>query len=323
MGGRIVFGMGALLFAATVCWADSIKVDGKAFENVLIRESASMYYVQIPSEGSVFSVPKSEIREEEVSISGDAAQRDALREEWTRKHNQARNIVTADASTEPRVASATAAGGQARTESARTRVVSASRSDNASGGAEADDYISRIKLKDVPLGTALKAILRTKNLDYEVEDGYIWISTPEKLRRESFETPETRMYGLRSPGADTLPKIVVRNPGAAQVGYGGQGYGSGQGYSSGQGYGQGYGYNQGVGSAGYGGTGGYRGAGGMPFQQTAGGMGYGGMYGGQGMAGMPMPMTGPHFSNIAELFSTIDDRLVGETPAIIGISGLR
>ena len=317
MRGRIVFGMGALLFAAAVCWADSIKVDGKAFENVLIRESASMYYVQIPSEGSVFSVPKSEIRAEEVSISGDAAQRDALRGEWTRKHNQARNIVTADASTEPRVAPATAAGGQARTESAGTRVVSASRSDNSSGVAETDGYISRIKLKDVPLGTALKAILRTKNLDYEVEDGYIWISTPEKLRRESFETPETRMYGLQSPGADTLPKIVVRNPGAAQVGYGGQGYGSGQGY------GQGYGYNQGVGGAGYGGTGGNRGAGGMPFQQTAGGMGSGGMYGGQGMAGMPMPQSGPHFSNIADLFSTIDDRLVGETPAIIGTSGLR
>jgi hypothetical protein len=31
---------------------------------------------------------------------------------------------------------------------------------------------------------------------------------------------------------------------------------------------------------------------------------------------------GVTFSNIAELFTNIDDRLVGETPAVIGMGGL-
>jgi hypothetical protein len=306
MQGRAVFGMGAALLAAAVCCADSITVDGKAFQNVLIRESESMYYVQLPSDGSVFSVPKSEIQAGDVSISGDAAQRDALRREWVRKHDQARNVVSADDS-----AQLAAPISNSRPPASNPRP--------ASGVAETGGHAPRTQLTDVPLGAALKAMLRSKGLDYRVEDGYIWISTPAKLRNESFETPETRVYELRSLAAGTLPKVVVRDPGAAQVAYGGQAYGS-----SGQGYGQSYGYSQGSSAAGYGGSGGYSGGGAAGVAQRPGGMNYGaGAYGGGGGWGMPMPMTGPHFSNIADLFSNIDDRLVGETPAHIGTTSLR
>jgi len=319
---RTTICVGVLLTVAGVCWADSLISNGKTFENVCIRESASMYYVQVPSDGSVFSVPKSDVPAKDVSISTDAAQREALRQEWRRNYDQRQGVTTATeqtpASDPPPVEPAS--GRDVR----RVRAVQPSEASQPAAGTRSarisvhntgDGYVSRVNLKNVSMDEALKATLRPMNLDYRVEDGYIWISTPEKLRQESFEKPDTRYYELKSPGADTLPKIVVRNQSAAQV--------TGVAGSRGQGYGQGYGSNQSAGNAGYGGGGGSGGGYRTGGNQQAMGMGYGGGMGGLGMGGMPMAPRGPQFSNIAELFSTIDDRLVGETPAIIGISGLR
>jgi len=178
-----------------------------------------------------------------------------------------------------------------------------------------DGQVYSVNLNNVPLGEALRALLRTMNLDYAVQNGFIWISTPEIIRAESFEELETRYYGLRA-GGNTLPKIVVRNavygagagilvgPQVIPQAAGGQ---FRPGYSSGQGVG-GVGGQLGQGVGGQG-----QGFGGQP--------GFGQMPGGTGLAPGAFygpGYSGPHFISLVEFFSTIDDRLVGETPAWIG-----
>ncbi|MDQ1255903.1 MAG: Tetratricopeptide repeat protein [Candidatus Hydrogenedentes bacterium] len=162
------------------------------------------------------------------------------------------------------------------------------------------------------LGGALKAELRKQNLDYRVENGFVWISTPDRLRRESFEPLETRTYTLNSGAQDTLPKIVVRNMAGSYGGYAGGVSGGNGTRATGS-----YGTNSGTYSAG---TGSVAGSG----RGAVGGM-YGGSgtpIGSQGAVPYGPGLTGPHVSNLAELFTNIDDRLVGETPAVIGLSGV-
>jgi len=226
-----------------------------------------------------------------------------------------------------------------------------------------DGYVPYIKLEDVPLSDALKALLRPLNLSYSVQPGFLWISTAEKIRTESFEELETRIYELRNAGAETLFKIVVRNPGGqggqnfgiggqgggfggggqggfggggfggqggfgggGQGGFGGGGFGGGGGNFGGGGFGGGggnfggggFGGGQGgFGGGGYGGGGGGYGGGGGGYGGGGGGYGgggYGGGGGGYGGGG------GRQFSNISDLFGTISDEQVGETPAVIGLS---
>jgi len=71
-----------------------------------------------------------------------------------------------------------------------------------------DGVVSSIKLTNVPLRQALKALLRPLNLDYEVQESFIWISTPERIRHETFEELETRYYELKNAGAETMFKLV-------------------------------------------------------------------------------------------------------------------
>lgn len=108
----------------------------------------------------------------------------------------------------------------------------------------------------------------------------------------------TRLYAITA-ASDTLPKIIVRNAG----GPAGGSFGGGTGGMGGGGFGGGVGQGGFAGGGFGGGAGGFGGA----------GMG-GGAFGGGGGFG------GPQISNISQLFSTIDDRLVGETPAVIGMS---
>ena len=310
---------GVLLAGAGVAAADSITIDGVTHNDVYIRESASMWYVQIPSEGGVICVAKSEVDPTDVSINDDEAYRAALMEQW--KANNARlNGVSPGtrAETAPTVRERSAPRARVNAAvAARPQPIHISNPNGKSrgnpgrltpqphnpgfGAAEivTHGYVQRINLNNVSLRQALKAMLRPMNLDYAVQNGFVWISTPQKIRTESFEKLETRYYQLRNASADTLPKIVVRNPGSGggALARGQGGYGGGQG---------GYGGGQG----GYGGFGGYGGGRG----------GYGGGQGGYGGGGGGYG-GGQIFSNISELFSTIDDRTVGETPAIIGLSG--
>lgn len=138
-----------------------------------------------------------------------------------------------------------------------------------------DGIVPYINLRDVTLRDALNALLRSLNLTFDVQENFIWISTPEKIRTESFEELETRYYELINAGAENLD---IDPPPY----YGGGGYGGGYG---GGGYGGGYGGGGGSrrGGGGYGG-GGRRGGGGYGGGRGGGGYGGGG-YGGGGYGG--------------------------------------
>ena len=65
-------------------------------------------------------------------------------------------------------------------------------------GQVTDGIVPHISVKDVELGDALDALLRPLNLSYKAQEGFIWVSTAEALRSESFSPPETRTYELKS-----------------------------------------------------------------------------------------------------------------------------
>ncbi|MGI6138269.1 MAG: hypothetical protein ACOYI9_04490 [Candidatus Hydrogenedentales bacterium] len=167
-------------------------------------------------------------------------------------------------------------------------------------GEKTDGRVPYINMKNVSLAEALQALLRPLGLDYAVQPGFIWITRPSVIRRESFEKLETRYYELRNAGSETLFKVVLRNSfgGIAGGGMGGMGGGMG-GYGGGMGGGRmggmgggmgGYGGGMGGGMGGYGGgmgggMGGYGGGMGGGMGGYGGGMGGGmGGYGG-GMGG--------------------------------------
>ena len=239
-------------------------------------------------------------------------------------------------------------------------------------GPKSDGMIPYINLKDTPLGEALKAVLRPLGLSYSIEPGFLFVSKPQIIQRESFEDMDTRYYELRNAGAETLFKIVLRNQFAVSPlgGGGGQGGGQGGGFGGGgQGGGRGGGgFGGGVrgggggfgggksggggfgggGSGGFGGgsSGGFGGSGGGGFgggqggggfggggNQGGGGFGGGGNQGGGGFGGGGNQGGGQGgqsgsdvtaTSNVSELFSNINDSLVGEIPAtqfIVGLDG--
>ena len=78
-----------VLFAATWVKADSIVIDGDMYDDVVVREGPSQYYVQIPADGRTISVPKADVKPEDVVVGKDKAAREALLEEW-RKNNALR-----------------------------------------------------------------------------------------------------------------------------------------------------------------------------------------------------------------------------------------
>ncbi|HQM48940.1 MAG TPA: tetratricopeptide repeat protein [Candidatus Hydrogenedentes bacterium] len=133
-----------------------------------------------------------------------------------------------------------------------------------------DGIVPYINLRDVSLRDALNALLRSLNLAFEVQENFIWISTPEKIRNESFEKLETRYYELINAGAENLD---IDPPPYGGGGYGGGGYGGGMGGRGGRG--------GGYGGGGYGG-GGMRGGRGGGMRGGRGGRGGGGRYGGGG-----------------------------------------
>jgi len=289
----------AILMALSV-WAaaDTFTVSGKTYPHVIVREGQSLYYVQQPDEGTVMVVPKGEVSPEGVQISPDPAEREALLARWKKVRDQRQGIVENSSlspapSIPPVESPAPRNAAPQKTESKILRL---------SGDASAAQDVSRgilpfIKLNDVRLGDALKAILRSLNLDYRVQDNVIFISSPERLRTETWEALETRVYQLNG-AADTLPKVVLSNPArgsSTQYGYGASSYGGGYSQRSYGGYGGNYGGGY-QGNSGYGGNrGGYR----------------GGSYGGLDVTAL---------GNISELFTTIDDSRVGEPPARIGVN---
>jgi hypothetical protein len=303
----------SLVLLSGLAFSDSIRIDGQDIKDVYIAEGHSMYYIQFPDTGEVRSVRKDSVPAGNVHITSDPEAREALRQAWKASSAKAKaaseplRLAQADFSAEAAGPDdpATAARGAQRVPPARSEEY------------VTDGVVDRVKLDNVPLSTALKAILRPLNLDYKVEDDFIWISTPEKIRLESFEPTETRVLQLKGAAAETLPKIVLANPGGPRALGGGLGVGGfGGGLATG-------GVGGGFGGRGFGGGGlGVGGFGGGGFGGGLGGGGFGGLGGGfgggQGFGGGGIGVAG--FTNISQLFSNIDDRLVGEPPAVISLS---
>ncbi len=203
-------------------WADAITVGGERLTGVVVREAGPLYIIQTPADGKAFTVRRADTEPGSVTISPEA-ERDALRAQW-RAANERR---AAEPSDDPPPSRQDEAATQPTPE--RERVASlpqVERADQEQGaetsasGARVDGILPRIDLKDIDLRTALRALLRAEGLDYRVvDDAYIFISTPERLRTEAFEPLETRVYDLNALG-QTLPKAVVLNPGGFPQGGG-------------------------------------------------------------------------------------------------------
>lgn len=302
----------AALLAGIPALADSITADGKTYDNVYVVEGGAMYYIQFPDTGKVTCVRKIDVPRGQVRLTQDTDARAALRDRWSANNDRLVGRPSTNVAAPAKALGMAALGQVTPATEQKRRVphlyVPAPSEDHGDKYAT-DGMVPYVKLENVPLKLALKGILRPLNLDYKVEDGYIWISTPDKIRTESFETPETRYYALKSAGADTLPKIVVGNPGGGGASMGPAATGFGGGIGAGLG---------GVGNAGSAlGGGGLGGLAGGAYGGGGGGYGGGGGMGGGGYAGGGA--VSPGFSNISQLFGTIDDRLV-ETPAVIGLA---
>jgi hypothetical protein len=280
--------------------ADEITVNGTHYKEVYVRSTAQMYYIQTPDDGKVLSALRKEVAPESVVITDDAGTREAILARW-KSNNPAQARET-----KVREAMAEAASSEAQAASAPTNLEL--RGDAAAferAAMRSNGYVPYIKLTDVPLGSALDGILRPLGLDYRIYGDYIYVSSPALLQREAQGSMVTRRYTYQ--GNDTMQKIVLRNPfgvaGNAQTSGFGGGFGGQQ--SSGAGFGGQSNFSGGQGS---GGQGGGQGGGFGGGQQG----GFGGGQGGGG--GTDVTAT----SNVSELFSNIDDRLVGEAPATIG-----
>lgn len=314
-------GIALLVLAMTLCpglpvGADEITVDGVLYTGVYVRSTDSMYFVQTPDDGQVVTALRSQVDPASVKISDDPAEREAILAAW--KANSPRHREQADLERRKQEIEALAASSEAPGLSNPTLRLRGNGGHSELGAPRSDGFVPYIRLKDVPLGSALDAMLRPMGLDYRVENGIVYVSSPAILRREAFEPVETRFYEFK--GHDTMHKIVLRNRFSVAGGLGqtGGGFGGGFGGSSfGGGVGgSGFGVQAGGFGGGFGGQGGQGGFGGGGFGGGGfGGGGFGGQGGfGGGGGGADVTAT----SNISELFSTIDDRLVGEAPASIG-----
>lgn len=305
---KAMVGLGVAALWIWPAGSDEITVGGTVYREVYVREGGNMYYVQVPDTGAVLSVAKDGMDSAALKISPDPEYRQGLLRRWKEKAARpSGNNVSPTRPTPPARIS------EPENQAAEPKVLRASGTAmadraaalEAQGDPRQDGHISYVKLHDVPLGEGLRAVLRPEGLDYAVRDGTVYISSPQRLREEAWEPVQTRSYPVSMVGGDRMPKLVLRYPGVSAGGNGGGYAGGNSGRYGGMSGGQ-YGMNTGGGMGGYGG--GYGGGGGFGGAR--------GMYGGGGGYGPDVTV----ISNISDLFSTIDDRMVGEFGPI-GLTG--
>lgn len=81
----VPLGAGLLVLVATVSAADSIRVGGEVYEGVYILTSPSFYYVQDPSNGSTFNVPRDQVKKSDVHFTAHRSERLKLLRRWKEK----------------------------------------------------------------------------------------------------------------------------------------------------------------------------------------------------------------------------------------------
>lgn len=77
--------LACFLFMADTSSGDTITVKGKVYEDVIIREGASLYYIQIPADGTAVTVPKADVLKENIVYMQDAEARMRLLNQWNER----------------------------------------------------------------------------------------------------------------------------------------------------------------------------------------------------------------------------------------------
>ncbi len=272
----------ALLLSCGWAWADSITVGGVTHDNVLVREGLETCFVQFPSNGGLQSFAKSDVKG--FTISGDPAERAVLRAQW----KAARGIpatVREEKPDRPRLNEVTTPGDRKPVDlrgPSKKRV-------RSSGSFMGDGKFM--------LGTGKTPAARALMRNYP---------TPRRFR----ERPVTRAYRFNN-AAGALPRVVLNR----QAQFAGGGFSGSDGGFGGSGGSGGFGGNRG-GVGGFNGGGfGNNNNGGFGGNQNRGGFGGGGGAFGGNRGGGDITA----ISNISQLFSTFDDRRVGEVPAVISL----
>ncbi len=77
-------------------------------------------------------------------------------------------------------------------------------------------YNVTINVKDMPLESALKYLLKSYNLTYQIDDDAVWITTPDQLEKEPVET---KIYHLNK-GVGLYTKFSQSTSGSVELGSG-------------------------------------------------------------------------------------------------------
>ncbi|MFA6244201.1 MAG: hypothetical protein WC655_24880 [Candidatus Hydrogenedentales bacterium] len=175
--------------------ADTITVDGKTHENVIVRQSESRYYIQNPSDGSVFSVDKSAVASKDVCLTSNLAERASLQTQWELKKRGESETVIPELIAPPERPMKSAKPSSERPGPIRISADSKGKRTLSKGAHYAQG----------PAPSPMRGHM----------------GNPDAL--------QTRVYALGSSG-DTMPKIIVQNSGGpgggARGGIGGSGGGS-------------------------------------------------------------------------------------------------
>lgn len=75
----------ALVLVAEGARADTITVDGVTHSDVFVRPGGAMYYVHVPADGSLFTVPRKSVKPEDLKLTLDKTERRALLQSWQSK----------------------------------------------------------------------------------------------------------------------------------------------------------------------------------------------------------------------------------------------
>ena len=89
----IVIAMLLALCSATT-FSDSIKLNGKVYHNVYVSPGSSTHYVRFADDGSLVSIPNSEIDENDVILSDTAEERKAISTAWKAKRKTSHTYKT-------------------------------------------------------------------------------------------------------------------------------------------------------------------------------------------------------------------------------------
>jgi hypothetical protein len=207
--------------------ADAIRIEGVWHEDVVVVAGERMHYVLMPEDGAIRNVRNADVEEGGLILLEDGPEREALRNKWEAARAKAEEADTPHP--EPQASQAIETPPPAA-DVPRTvplldspRPISPPPPERPAGlpgapviSVDADGrktgMVRHVRLNNVPLGDALRVILRPLGLDYVNMGNYLFISTPERLRREPLESIDTRFHPTRGGQGATLPKIVVRSP---------------------------------------------------------------------------------------------------------------